>query len=64
MLRWIIKDQASLTDFPPFAISAKVSNVRKFMRSAFGNHHVLVYGNHVKQAKALCHRLDIDSIEL
>ena len=45
-------------------ISAKVSDVRKFMRSAFGNHHILVYGNHVKQAKALCHRLGIDSIEL
>jgi len=45
-------------------ISARVSDVRKFVRCAFGNHHAVVYGNHVGQAKALSGALGISAIEL
>lgn len=45
-------------------ISTKVNDVRQFICSAFGNHHILVYGNHIKQAKTLSQSLGIESVEL
>ena len=45
-------------------LSARVSDVRKFVQYAFGNHHVVVYGNHVRQAKTLSQALGISSVEL
>ncbi|MFH1639228.1 MAG: hypothetical protein ABIB93_02805 [Chloroflexota bacterium] len=45
-------------------LSARVNDVREFVRCAFGNHHVIVYGNHVRQAKILSQALGISSIEL
>ena len=44
--------------------SIKVSDVRKFVQCAFGNHHVVVFGNHTRLAKALSSALDISTIEL
>ena len=45
-------------------LSARVSDVRKFVRCAFGNHHVVICGNHTRQAKALSQALGISSVEL
>ena len=45
-------------------LSARVSDIREFVRCAFGNHHVVVYGNHMRQAKILSQALGISSIEL
>ncbi len=45
-------------------ISAIVSDVRNFVRCAFGNHHAVVYGNHVGQAKTLSDALGISAVEL
>ena len=46
------------------AISARVSDVRKFVQCAFANHHVVVYGDHTTKVKALSRALGIDPIEL
>ncbi|MFC1912065.1 hypothetical protein ACFLXG_02785 [Chloroflexota bacterium] len=45
-------------------LSTRVSDVREFVRCAFGNHHVVVYGNHVRQARILGQELGISSIGL
>lgn len=45
-------------------ISVTVSDVRKFVHCALGNHHAVVYGDHIRQAKALSQALGIDTIEL
>lgn len=52
------------TTFCRTTISIRVSNVRKFFQYALGNHHVVVYGNHTRQLKALSQALGIDTIEL
>jgi len=45
-------------------ISARVSDVRNFVRCALGNHHAVVYGDHVRQTKALSDALGISAVEL
>jgi L-fucose isomerase-like protein len=45
-------------------ISARVSDVRNFVRCALGNHHAVVYGDHVGQTKALSDALGISAVEL
>ena len=45
-------------------ISVSVGDARKFVQCALGNHHAVVYGNHVKQVKALSQMLGIGTIEL
>ncbi len=45
-------------------VSARVSDVRNFVRCALGNHHAVVYGDHVGQTKALSDALGISAVEL
>jgi L-fucose isomerase-like protein len=45
-------------------LSVKVSDVKEFVRRAFGQHHIIVYGNLIRQTKALCETLGIECIEL
>jgi L-fucose isomerase-like protein len=45
-------------------ISARVNDVRSFVRCALGNHHAVVYGNHVGEIKALSDALGISAVEL
>jgi L-fucose isomerase-like protein len=45
-------------------ISARVRDVRKFVQCALGNHHAVIYGDYVRQAKALSQSLGIGSLEL
>lgn len=45
-------------------LSARVTDVRKFVRCALGNHHALVYGSHARQTKALSQALGISTIEV
>ncbi len=45
-------------------LSIKISDVRQFVRRASGNHHVVIYGNHLRQVKALSQALGISSVEL
>ncbi len=45
-------------------VSARVSDVRNFVRCAFGNHHAVVYGDYVAQTKALSDAIGIDAVEL
>jgi hypothetical protein len=45
-------------------LSVKVADVKEFVRRAFGQHHVIVYGNRIRQTKALCETLGIECIEL
>ena len=44
-------------------ISVRVSDVRKFVQCTLGNHHAVVYGNHMRQAKALSQALGILTVE-
>jgi L-fucose isomerase-like protein len=44
-------------------VAVKISDARKFVQRAFGNHHALIYGNHVNQIKDLCRLLGISSVE-
>ncbi len=45
-------------------LSVRVTDVRKFVRCALGNHHALVYGSHARQTKALSQALGISTIEV
>ncbi len=45
-------------------ISARVSDVRKFVQCAFGNHHAVIYGDYARQIEALTQALGISSLEL
>jgi L-fucose isomerase-like protein len=45
-------------------ISARVSDARKFVQCALGNHHAVIYGDYARQTKALSQSLGIGSLEL
>jgi L-fucose isomerase-like protein len=45
-------------------ISIKTNDARKFIDYAFGNHHAVVYGNHIKQATSLAKALGIEALEI
>jgi L-fucose isomerase-like protein len=45
-------------------IGVRISDARKFVQSAFGNHHALIYGNHADQIKRLGQLIGISSVEL
>jgi len=41
----------------------RIGDVRRFFHNAPGNHHVVVYGNHIEQLRHLCQLLDIRLVE-
>jgi L-fucose isomerase-like protein len=41
-----------------------VSDARKFVQCALGNHHAVIYGDYARQTKALSQSLGIGSLEL
>jgi L-fucose isomerase-like protein len=45
-------------------ISARVSDVRKFVQCALATHHAVIYGDYARETKALTQTLDIGSLEL
>jgi len=45
-------------------VSARVSDVRNFVRCAFGNHHAVVHGDYVVQTKALSETIGIGAVQL
>jgi L-fucose isomerase-like protein len=44
-------------------VKVKIANPREFIHKTSGNHHVMVYGNHLEQLKTLNNLLDITTIE-
>jgi L-fucose isomerase-like protein len=42
----------------------KVNDPREFVREALGAHHVLVYGDYIKELRMLCQTLGIQLIEV
>jgi L-fucose isomerase-like protein len=44
-------------------VKVKIANPREFIHKTSGNHHVMVYGNHVEQLKTLNKLLGITTIE-
>ena len=45
-------------------LSIRVPDVRMFIRQAFGNHHALVYGNHIEPIRKLGQKLGISLIDI
>ncbi|MEM2175434.1 MAG: hypothetical protein QXI58_07450 [Candidatus Micrarchaeia archaeon] len=45
-------------------VSIKVKDARNFIRNTSGNHHVMIYGNYIKELKKLNRVLDIITIEI
>ena len=44
-------------------VKIKVKSVRDFLNKTFGNHHVVVYGNYVRELRKIGDLLDIEVIE-
>ena len=44
-------------------VKVKIANPREFIHKTSGNHHVMVYGNHLEQLKTLNNLLGITTIE-
>jgi L-fucose isomerase-like protein len=45
-------------------VTVEISDVRQFIRKALGNHHVMVYGDHIGEIRALSQALGMNLIEL
>ena len=45
-------------------LSVKIRDVKEFVRRAFGQHYVVVFGNQIARVKAFCETLGIDCIVL
>ena len=45
-------------------VTVRVRDAREFFHKATGNHHVLVYGNHMAELRGVCQMLGISLIEL
>ena len=45
-------------------LSVKIRDVKEFVRRAYGQHYVVVYGNQVSRVKAFCEDLNIDCVVL
>lgn len=46
------------------SLSIRIGDVRRFVQRTFGNHHALVYGDHVQQTVALAEMLGMEAIEV
>jgi len=45
-------------------LDLRVKNAREFFHNAAGNHHVVVYGNHMTELRGLCQLLGINLVEV
>jgi len=45
-------------------ITVEISDAREFIRKALGNHHVMVYGDHIGEIRALSQAVGMNLIEL
>ncbi|MGB9717409.1 MAG: hypothetical protein ACPL4E_03065 [Thermoproteota archaeon] len=60
----VIEECQDLEEYCRNTVSIRISDVKKFIHSTSGNHHVMVYGDHRKEIRELNKLFGINTIEV